>query len=58
VYGAFGLIALLAIAGAAFVLIQFGQWNNISVMTTTIIGLGVIIMAGYYVIGAVSATMC
>ena len=62
IYGGFGLMIVMAIAAAAFLIISFtgGDVSTAAAgaVTTAVIGLGIIVMVGYYIISAVGLSVC
>ena len=62
IYAAFGLIALLAIVGGAYVLINMGMSEgsveSMGAMLVGLIVLGVSILVGFYVIGNLASITC
>ena len=58
IFVAFGLISLLAIVGAAYALINIQGLQNFSAIATMLIGLGIIIMAGFVIISSVGVSAC
>lgn len=62
IFAAFSLIALFAIVGSAFMIIKVFDGNFDSSLLLTmvliVIGLAIILLIGYYIISAVSASIC
>lgn len=63
IYAAFGLIALMALVGAAFAIISIFNGGNLSTdslmsVVIGIIALGIVVMAGFVIISQVGGTIC
>lgn len=62
IYVALGLVALFAIVGAAYGLINIfsgsGEMASFSILAISIIALGVVVLVGYILMSAVSSAVC